>query len=236
MSYSSPHHVRDFLFASCLQIVHDYQIRCQRRTEKDKKAILAGVREIDLCARLSSFFGPVANLAAQGTDDVDLIVKGPTIRAEVKYLAPPAISWLGVNNSGVIADWNWLLNCANVGDEFKKRAWIVFWPSISLYKFTHCLSVTRSHGAQFANCDFAPFTPYVEPEMPPHGANQRLKFKIPNTLSILALPGGKRVRVDIVGGVHAPIWAAIYTRTLPNVSAEETACNPIQIANVALQI
>jgi hypothetical protein len=35
-------------------------------------------------------------LAAQGTNDIDIIVDGPTIRAEVKYFAPPAPAWAGL--------------------------------------------------------------------------------------------------------------------------------------------
>lgn len=236
MAYTSPHGVREFLFASTLRIVHDLQIQSQRRTDADKKRILKAIREIDLCARLSSFFGPNGHLAAQGTNDVDLKVSGPTIRAEVKFLAPPTSTWLAAGNTGVKADWDWLLAVTNNGGEFKKRAWVVFWPSTNIYKFTQCLTVRRSHGSQFSLQDFAPFTPYAEPEMPPNGANQRLRFKklAPPTLSVLALPGGKRVRVDIVGDSKALIWAAIYTRTVPGVSCEEDGCVPIQINDLPI--
>ena len=185
---------------------------------------------------MSSFFGSAGHLAAQGTTDVDLIVKGPTIRAEVKFLAPPSSNWLGVGSAGVKADWDWLLDCANNGDEFRKRAWVVFWPSTSLHKFTQCLTVSRGAGTQFSLLDFAPFAPYAEPEMPANGINQRLIFKTPSKLSLLALPGGKRVRVDIVGGTRAPVWAAVYTRTVPDASPEETACVPIQITDVPIAI
>lgn len=236
MSYTSPHDVREFLFASCLQIVHDFQIRSQRRTDADKRKILGAIREIDLCASLSSFFGPTGHLAAQGTNDVDLIVSGPTIRTEVKFLAPPASNWLTPGSAGVKADWDWLLACANVGDEFKKRAWVIFWPSTHLCKFTQCLTVSRSMGTQFSLQDFAPFAPYAEPEMPPKGEKQRLKFKTPPKLSVLELPGGKRVRVDIVGDSKALIWAAIYTRTVLNASPEENACSPIQINALPIAI
>lgn len=233
MAYSTPHHAREFLLAASLAVVHDFTLRCQRRSVADKKALLASTREIDLCSRLASFFGPVAHLAAQGTNDIDLVVAGPTIRAEVKYFRPPARQWASLRD-----DWDWLLAVPNANDEFRKRAWVVFWPSVAsgMYTFTNCLSVTRSHGPQFSLDDFAPFAPYAEPEMPANGQNQRLRFKEPDRLAILQIPNGKRVRVDIVGSHTSPLWCAIYTRTLLNAAPAENECQPIQVTNDPVQV
>lgn len=228
MGYRSPHHAREFLLGASLAVVHDYQLRCQRRTPKDKKRLLANTREIDLCARLASYFGPTANLAAQGTKDIDLAVTGPTIRAEVKYFRPPARHW-----ASLCDDWEWLLGVPNTNDEFAKRAWVVFWPSTAsgMYEFTQCLSVARSSGPRYAKVDFAPFVPYVEPFVRTSSSNERLRFKDPDRLTLIQLSGGKLVRVDVVGYRTAPLWCAIYTRTVPNANAAEAACTPVQISN-----
>jgi len=216
MAYSTPHDVRDFLIAASLRINHDFVIRCQRRAVADKKQILESVREIDLCAQLADFFGPVAHLAAQSptAGAIDLEVDGPTIRAEVKYFRPPARNF----SDRIKRDWDWLLSTTNNGKEFDKRAWVVFWPSVSvdMFSFTNCLSVPRSHGAQYSLADYAPFVSYAEPEMPAKGVNQRLKFKdeVPSS-HLIFVPDGKRVRCDIVGSPNHALWCAVYTRVAP---------------------
>jgi hypothetical protein len=239
LSYQSPHNAREFLFAASLQIVHDFQILCQRRAIDDKKSLVLAVREIDLCARLASFFGSVGHLAAQGTDDVDLMVKGPAIDAEVKYLC--GRPWTNIVNGiekGVKADWDWLLEGSSAGDAFRKRAWVVFWPSADFRRFPGCVSVSKSAGgSRFRNRDFAPFAPFAEPVMPPTGKNQRLQFKAPDRLSVLKLHGGKRVRVDIVGTVYSPIWAAIYTRTTKaSASPDEREASVTTISDSLLRV
>lgn len=210
MAYSTPHHAREYLKAACLSVCHDYVLRCQRRADKDKSALINATREIDLCARLASFFGPVAHLAAQGTSDIDLQIDGPTIRAEVKYFKAPARAW---NNYR--GDWDWLLEAKNTGNEFAKRAWILFLPSIDLRTFTSCVTVSKSHGTSFSLEDFAPFAPFVEAVPLASGVNQILKYKsavsVPRE-TILELPGGKRVHVELIGSLTHPLWAAIYTR------------------------
>ncbi len=231
MSYSTPHTAREYLKAACLSVCHDYSLRCQHRNDARKKLIVSETREIDLCSKIASFFGASAHLAAQGTDDIDLIIDGPTIRAEVKYFLPPAVAWTAIRD-----DWDWLLAPSNANNEFDKRAWIAFFPSISWHRFTACLSVTKGHGNQFSLLDFAPFTPFTQTEMPANGTNQRLCYK-PVDLrlrdSVIQLPGGKRVRVEIVGDFTHPIWCAVYTRIpgafaaveVPTVTIDD---NPIQ--------
>lgn len=217
MAYITPHDVREYLFAATLRICHDYIIRCQRRSVAQKKELLKSTLEIDLCGRLADFFGPVAHLAAQGADPgnaIDLKIDAPIIRAEVKYFRSPSRAWTGK----LKRDWTWLLNTANNGDEFRKRAWVVFWPSASsdMFTFTNCLSVPKSHGASYSLEDFAPFVPYAEPEIPANGENQRLKFRAePPQSALIFMPHGKRVRCDVVGSHHHPLWCAIYTRVAP---------------------
>lgn len=212
MSYSTPHDAREYLKAACLSVCHDYVLRCQRRKDRDKVELIAATREIDLCARLASFFGPVAHLAAQGTSDIDLQIDAPTIRAEVKFFKSPARAW---NNYR--ADWDWLLAANNVGNEFSKRAWILFLPSIDLRRFASCVSVSKSHGSAFSLNDFAPFSPFVEAIPTASGSSQRLAYKAISSVnreSIIKMPGGKRVRVELVGSQNHPIWAVIYTRVV----------------------
>jgi hypothetical protein len=83
--------------------------------------------------------------------------------------------------------------------------------------------------------DFAPFSPYAEPELPANGANQRLKFKTPPRASLLSMPQGKRVRVDIIGARTDPLWCCIYTRVTPD-EATTGGLSPIQITNNAIEI
>jgi len=215
MSYTTPHSAREFLFAGALFICHDYKLRCQRRAVKHKKELMRGTREIDLCAKLGVFFGPTAQIAAQGmrgNDAIDLAVSGPTIRAEVKYFNDQQ------SFSGKLArDWDWLLSTSNANQEFSRRAWVVFWPSSAngMFTFTNCLSVPKSHGTQYSHKDYPPFLPYAEPEMPANGVNQRLTFRTPPRKSLIKFTHGKKVRVDIVGEITDPLWCAIYTRLPP---------------------
>lgn len=213
MGYQTPHSNLEYLSASCLAINHEYIIRCQGRNETFKRKLITSTREIDLCARLANYFGQSAFLAAQGTNDIDVQVTAPIIRCEVKYCNPTSKPpWAEMTK-----DWEWLLEGTNNGKEFSKKAWIVFWPSTSLYKFTSCLSITKSHVSQYSNMAFAPFAIIAQPELPKKGTNQRLIYKEDFArTSLLNLPGGKKVRCDIVGSRTNPIWALIYTRATPN--------------------
>jgi hypothetical protein len=208
VGFRTPHSARAYIHAAALFICQDYKIRCQRRARAHKIALLDETREIDLCSRMAAFFGPVAHLAAQGSKDVDLIVTGPTIRAEVKYFNSAQ------QFSGPISrDWTWLLSTANTNDEFDRRVWAVFWPSSELFRFTQCLSVPKSHGNNYSHSDYAPFLPFAEPEMPENGVNQRLRFRKPPRTSLIVI-GGKKVRVDVVGFHSDPLWCAVYSRVV----------------------
>ena len=182
-------------------------------SSKDKKRLLELTREIDLCAKLGEFFGPNAYLAAQGTNAIDIKVKGPTLQAEVKYFRPSARQWTDVRD-----DWDWLIELSNNNNNFDKNAWLVFFPSTSLYKFTKCLSVTKTNGTQFNLVDYAPFLPIAQPIVPPHGKNEQLQFKSPEKTTVLAIHGGRKVRVDIISKNTHPIWCAMYTRITPEES------------------
>jgi hypothetical protein len=233
MSYSTSHEIHEYLQGACLAVCHEYVILCQRRADDDKRQILIETREIDLCMRVARYFGASAHLAAQGTNDIDIIVDGPTIRAEVKYFPSPARAWSDQANH---KDWDWLLATSSANREFNKRAWIVFFPSTAFHKFTACVSVTRSQGDRFAISDFAPFAPFVEPELPANGVNQRLRYKaaaqIPRN-SVIQLPGGKRVLARIVGDFTHPLWAVIYTR-IAGAPAAQVMPATIAINDVAI--
>jgi hypothetical protein len=151
MSYWTPHHVREYLFATCLRINHEYILHCQRRTPAVRMEILTGTYEIDLCGRLADFFGRAGHLVAQGQASSSTVT-GPSIRCEVKFFRPfvkgaqsVARSWL----PDLCRDWTWLLKPTNNGAEFSKRAWVALWPSTELFKFTNCLSVKKSFAPRY---------------------------------------------------------------------------------------
>lgn len=226
MSYTTPHKVRDFAFAACLRVNHLYHLRCQRRSETDKRGILMGTREIDLCAMVADYCGSSAHLSAQGTSDEDVHNDAPVFALEIKYIVDHKVGWEQVKK-----DWEWLLRPSNVNGNFEKRAFIIFWPSTTMYKLTGNISVPKGHGTQYSQLDFAPFVPYAEPENPKNGANQRLRFRsaLQNRVSAMQLPGGKRIRCEVVGEMSHPIWAAIYSRMTPD---EYLAMPPGQVTDV----
>ena len=233
MGYSTPHEAREYLVAAALRVCHEYVLWCQRRSHADKRAYLREVNEIALCARVADYFGSTARIYAQGVSKIDIEVAGPTISAEVKYFRPPARSWASLQR-----DWNWLLGLSNTNQDFRKRAWLVFWPSSAsgMFTFTNCLSVTRGHGAQYSLSDFAPFSPYAQPAMPNQGLNQKLEFKQPSPVTILEIPGGKAVRVDIVGATTHPIWCAVYTRVVGPHAGQAPAPATIQLNDAPIAI
>lgn len=219
LSYSTPHPARIYLIAAALRINHQCIVHCQARSVRWKKDFIESTRESDLCARLADYFGLTGHLAAQSPIQnlVDLDVKGPAIRAEVKYLRSSQ-AWTSIVNArekGIKKDWDWLLACSSGNDEFKKRAWVVFWPSAAsgMFSFQDCISLTKSHGNQFASSDFAPFAPLVDVGTTTGGTSHKLSFRnAPSRLSIIKMPGGKRVRLDLVGSTLNPVWCGVYTR------------------------
>jgi hypothetical protein len=212
MSYSSPHAVREFLVSACLFVNHDFCLRCQRRTEKDRRKIIASTYEIDLCARIASLLGTSCSLAAQGRAARDLVNSAPVFDVEAKYLFNHRNPWEKVKG-----DWDWLLARSNTNRDFQKRAIIYFWPSTTLYTLTSCVTVPLGHGQQYSKNCFAPFLPYSEAEMPANGNYQRLRFNDIESQGPFGIqvPGGKRVRLDLVGARTHPIWCAVYTRMTP---------------------
>jgi len=217
MSYSTPHHVRDYAIGATLAINHAYSVQCNRRTEEDRRSILSDTREIDLCARLSTYFGFSSRLNAQGRDEADVVTAAPPFEIEVKYLFPGRTNW-----GELSADWDWLRTLTNNGGVFRRRALIWFWPSIELYRITQCISVTRDRPSAFSERCLAPLWPFVNVELPPHGANQRLVFAEPDHQGPhgVQLPNGRRFCIDIVGSVTHPLWASVYTRLTPKEYAE----------------
>jgi hypothetical protein len=217
MSYSTPHHVRDYAIGAALAINHAYCIQCNRRTEGDRRSILSDTREIDLCARLGTYFGFSSRLNAQGSDEADVVTESPPFEIEVKYIFPGRTNW-----GELSADWEWLRAFTNNGGLFRRRALIWFWPSIELYRVTQCISVTRDRTAAYSEERLAPFWPFMNVELPPHGANQRLMFAEPDHQGphAIRLPNGRRVAIDIVGSVTHPLWASVYTRLTPDEYAQ----------------
>jgi hypothetical protein len=199
------------LQGACLNIVHTYCLRCVRR-KADIPDILKSTKEIDLCAALGNYFGPSSHLHAQGSSKADLLTDSPPFEVEVKYLLPNRTSWKEVSK-----DWTWLRKWTSDGGTFRRRALVWFWPSIDLYDFGDCLKVTRQLRSAYSEAGIAAFWPFTNVFPPPPGNKQRLEFAEPRHLGphAVKLPGGKRIRIDIVGSVHHPLWAVIYTRLIP---------------------
>jgi hypothetical protein len=220
MGYNTPHDARDFFKAAAMFTCHQVILRCQRRpTPKLRRQELDEIREIDLCAMTASHFGSSAHLAAQGTDGVDIDIFSPTLRAEVKYPhGSQAYSSFkkdknGVKRQvGVRRDWDTLLTKTNTGDEFRKFAWIVFWPSVKYYAFTDRLSVGK-RSKHYSREEYAPFLPCAVPAGRRNG--EKLVWAAPALREYkLSLAGGKAVQVDIVGSPEHDLWAMVYTRTV----------------------
>ena len=242
MSYTSPHHAREFVKAAALRVCHDYKLHFLGTTVTPARMrrFLEDTNEVDLQAKVGDYFGMSAHLRAQGAarrpspvrprplPPVDLYVAGPLIHAEIKYFCAPAPKNWGL--PAVNKDWAWLLEGTNAASNIKKKVWVVFWPhaqvppSEGLFPFRKCLSgIPKSHGPAFSLEDIAPFEPYVEVVMPPHGTNQRLEFKKPKRRTILDIPGGKHVLVEIVGSHTDPLWCAVYPRVTPSTAAKGQA-------------
>lgn len=220
MAYSTPHTALTYLSAAALRVNHDSVLRCQARSRDWKKHFLKEIRESDICAQLAVFFGPSAHVGAQSPqlDLLDLDIRGPTIKAEVKYLRSRG-AWTSIKSGreqGVKKDWNTLLAGSSTNDLFNKKAWVVFWPSTQLFRFPECISLSKSHGKRFSRMDFAPFVPLVEVRTTAAGDSHVLSFAAdPPRTSVLSISGGKKVRVDLVGSVRHALWCSIYTRLAP---------------------
>jgi hypothetical protein len=208
MAYTTPHHAREWFSAAALRVCHEYTLLSQYRQNQNVKSLLEDSKEIDLHWKLAAFFGNSVNIAANGTDEIDVYVRSPRLDAEVKYLVPGRSQ-----HAGVLKDWNWLLGLKNVNEDFTTSAWVVFLPNAGLYEFTECHSVTKPTGTDYAWNDVAMFLPFAEPFMPPAGTMQKLKWRKPiPRLSVMRMQGGKKVRADIVGDPQDAVWAVIYTR------------------------
>ncbi len=233
MSYRTPHHIREYLKGACLTVNHEYCLRCTGRGDDYRKKVLTGTNEIDLCARLGTFFRANYRLAAQGRGDADLITDSPPFKTEVKYILPGRTNWNQVRD-----DWNGLRALSNNGQAFRKRALVWFWPSITLYKFTSCLSVTRDLNDKFSEAVLAPFWPYTNVVMPQFGKNQRIEFAEPRHQGPhgIQLPNGRRFRLDIVGNVTHPLWAVVFTRLTPEEYCEIDPADCRSLGSTAFNI
>lgn len=222
--------------AVVLQVIHDFILHCQRRSEADKKSFLISKREIDLHAMVLRFFGPEASLYAQGVAGIDLAVTTPRVDVEFKYLRKKPSQDQPVNDyDAVMKDWKWLCDLVNEnGRVFKQSCWVVFIPSIDLFDFHLSFQVPaakRPNG--WANKLYAPFVDLVEPQ----GAD-KLKYKTTawGTESgqrdvLLVTASGKLVRRQIVGNPKHPLWCLIYSRVGDQMAKELDGLVRINVNN-----
>lgn len=207
MGYTTPHSGREYLKAAALRVCHDYMLRSQYRSPETKRDLLKETREIDFCAQLGWFFGTSAFLAAQGTSEEDLIVEGPTLKCEVKFLRPPARAWETIEK-----DWVWLLSLTGVNDEFAKNGFIIFWPGTDLHPQEKCVNVPTEADGTYSTSKIAAMLPLVDV------SGSTLTWKAEAQVlreSFIIMPGGKRIRCDIIGTPSHPVWACLYTRATP---------------------
>jgi hypothetical protein len=207
MGYTTPHTGREYLKAAALRVCHDYMLRALYRPTDQKRDLLKETREIDFCSQLGWFFGTSAYLSAQGTSEEDLVVEGPTLRCEVKFLRPPARSWEVVEK-----DWNWLLSLTGVNDEFGRNGFIVFWPGVDLHSQQDCVSLPAESNGTYNKTKLAAMLPLIDV------VGNGLSWKHGDSVSrqsFIILPGGKRIRCDVVGDLSHPVWACLYTRATP---------------------
>jgi hypothetical protein len=207
MGYTTPHTGREYLKAAALRVCHDYMLRAQYRSVEHKQDLLRETREIDFCAQLGWFFGPSAYLSAQGTSEEDLVVEGPTIRCEVKFLRPPARAWDVVEK-----DWNWLLGLTGANDEFLKNGFIIFWPGPELHPQKTCVTLPAETDGTYSKSRLAAMLPLID--IAGSTVTWKAEALIPRQ-SFLIMPGGKRIRCDIIGTPSHPVWACLYTRATP---------------------
>jgi hypothetical protein len=200
MAYTVPHSAREFIVAATKMVCHDMQVRSMWLSERYRRNLVTNTREIDLCSGMTRFFGPTAYLAAQGTNDADLIIDGPTAEVEVKWVRERKCSWAEYEK-----DWNWLLGLANVNGNFRKKAFVAFWPNTDLYTLADTFQPPRDVDSNVkASLALAlSFDPTVAYDI---NGDQTVYTK---------LPQGKRVRADRVFGHTNAIWAVVYTRVTP---------------------
>jgi hypothetical protein len=218
MSYSTPHHAHEYMKAAALAVVHQFALACQRKQPAEKKSLLLGKREIDFNSRLAMFFGTEASISAQGVKESDLVIASPTLEVELKYCRPkpaetqPVNSWDQVINK----DWKWLLKRNAAGGGFKKIAWVVFFPSIDIFKFHQCFQIPggRLVNGQVVARDYAPFTRLVatDPANPKRLAYEQQPWAPDVVLKRVGAGAPIRVRRQIVGSRNQPVWALIFSR------------------------
>ncbi|CAG0978810.1 hypothetical protein PHYC_01651 [Phycisphaerales bacterium] len=209
MAYTTEHHAREWFGAAALMVCHDYNLRCQYLPEDKVRKLLEATYEIDVHARLASFFGPAATIAAQGRGELDVVVSTPPLRAEVKYLMlKPPVYVAGIKEK----DWPSLLAVDPANGGFAQFAWVVFCPSARLYPVTRHISVPKA-GNRYSLANFAPLSPVVEPIMYRSSDNCKLEWRANSErVHVIHLPDGKCVRVDLIGSLTDFLWALVFTR------------------------
>jgi hypothetical protein len=212
MGMSTPHHAREWFTAAALRVCHEYRSTLQYKPKERAVELLKDTLEIDVHAKLSAFFGTTSNIFAQGRGDIDVRVRAPRLDAEVKFLVNKRNSY-----AEVFKDWTGLVSINNTNDKFARQAWVVFLPKKDWFTFLDCQSVERPSGTNYTWAKIAPFLPFAEPFLEPTWNYERMRWRdTVARLSVVLLPQGKKVRVDVVGEPKDHLWAVIYTRITPD--------------------
>lgn len=226
MGYPTPHHAREWFSAAALMVCHDYQLQSLYRSQADVKKILMESKEIDLHARLASFFGASVSISAQGSSKLDVDVRSPRLDAEIKFLIDHRNGFEGVKK-----DWDWLLKDSQ-HQVLRQKAWVVFLPCKDYYTFPDCQNINRPTGKNLSWETVAPFLAFAEPFMPPNGTKQKLRWRTTVApRSVIWMPGGKKVRVDCIGTHTDCLWAMVYTRITPDDYKSLVSFTDFQIAD-----
>lgn len=230
MGLTTPHHAREWFIAAALRVCHEYRVTSLYKPKTRAIELLKATLEIDVHAKLACFFGTTSNIFAQGRGDIDVQVWAPTLNAEVKFLINKRNAY-----KDVVWDWDELVKFANVNDKFAQRAWVVFLPKTDWFDFADCQSVKKPTGVHYNWEKIAPFLPFTEPHKLPTWAKEKLKWRgDPARLTVIWMPGGKKVRVDLVGTPSDTLWAAVYSRMTPDEYAELKTFTEIKIADKSI--
>ncbi len=222
MSYSTPHSAHEWFKAAAMHVCHHYRLLGLRENAVQRKPVLRRLLEIDLCSKMSAFFGAETYLGAQGNNNRDLDVRSPRLDAEVKYFGPNLKpSWA---SGSLQKDWNWLkVNLPN--QSYSKAAFIVFWPSTQFFLFTDCLSLPKpaGHQTKYKLETMSPFACFTIGEDRPAPAKQKLVFDTNNLCRRAYLQYAHNVTIlyEMVALPTDMLWATIYSRVPRTAPAED---------------
>lgn len=205
---------KDIVIAACTKAVLEYSTK-QAAASPLPATFFRDIAEIDLCARIASFFSPQADLAAQGSSKPDVISTNPSLQIEVKYFSGSySLSWNAPSSKKKpIDDWMWLTDNTLTPAVAQSRAFVIFWPPTAGSGLHNYLSFLPSVAPNYTVAELEPFRSYLVTNAPKIGAKyQWLSFSPMPTNSVYALANGVTVSTNVIGNHASELWCVVYTR------------------------